>query len=268
MTNHRNSSHWNPDSPNGTPDVYQETGGDGMALPHDAASDQECLRVLQKLSRAWEYSLDCDRSRWDFAVELADLSQDGISHETLRWMIGKGLVEHAMESDNHHGIGRSFESPGGFTFNERSCFVITATGLESQQKGSSTVIQNRNRPASGSLPVWDDQRHELRLGGILVKRFKWRAANQEAVLAAFQEEGWPPRIDDPLPPVAETDPKRRLSDAIKCLNRKQKNPLLRFSGDGTGEGILWDLVPPASSDSHAPPLAQDESPAESCPAAH
>ena len=67
-------------------------------------------------------------------------------------------------------------------------------------------------------------------------------ANQEAILAAFQEDGWPARIDDPLPPVAETDPKRRLSDTIKCLNRKQQNALVRFSGDGTGEGVLWDLV--------------------------
>ncbi len=61
-------------------------------------------------------------------------------------------------------------------------------------------------------------------------------------MSAFQEDGWPARIDDPLPPTPETDPKRRLSDAIKCLNRKQLNPLLRFSGDGTGEGVLWDLI--------------------------
>ena len=85
-------------------------------------------------------------------------------------------------------------------------------------------------------------RHELRLGETLVKKFKWRAANQEAILCAFEEEGWPPHIDDPLPPILDKDPKRRLSDAIKCLNRKQLNTLVRFSGDGTGEGVYWELI--------------------------
>ena len=206
-------------------------------------SESEFCRVMQKLARAWQYSQDCDRSPWDFAVELTDLSQDGVTHETLRWMIGKGLVEHALESENRQGIGRTFESRGGFTFNNRSCFVITHTGLKWQldQAPRRPLGFDQVAPAAAT-PVWDDQRHELRLGGTLVKRFKWRAANQEAVLAAFQEEGWPPRIDDPLSPVPDTDPKRRLSDAIKCLNRKQANSLLRFSGDGTGEGILWEVV--------------------------
>ena len=52
------------------------------------------------------------------------------------------------------------------------------------------------------------------------------------------------RIDDPLPPQAEQDSKRRLSDTIKCLNNKQINELIRFHGDGTGEGITWEQVEP------------------------
>jgi hypothetical protein len=225
----------------------------GMPLPVDPgnshidpAQDREIAHVFQKLSRAWQYSLDCNRSRWDFAVELLDLNQDGVSHETLRWMIGKGLIEHALEIEDHPGDIRSFESPGGFTLNGRSCFVVTSKGLAWQTANldghdGMDPLEPDASPET-ALPRWDDQRHELWLGDILVKRFKWRAANQESLLAAFQEEGWPARIDDPLPPVADTDPKRRLSDAIKCLNRKQARPLIRFSGDGTGEGVLWDIV--------------------------
>ena len=82
------------------------------------------------------------------------------------------------------------------------------------------------------------------MNGELVKRFKWPAANQEAVLSAFQEEGWPVRIDDPLPPQPEQDSKRRLGDTIKCLNRKQKSQLIHFRGDGTGQGVVWELVEP------------------------
>ena len=245
--------HPNGDQRNG----IEFTGGVEPPPPPDAPDDDGLQReiagnaiihqALQKLLRAWQFSIDCDRSKWDFAVELADLDALGVSHDELRWLIGKNLVEHAQEIDSVQGIGRSFESPGGFTFSGKSCFVITATARQLVESTEFPVREQVVAPPSSTAaapvaPVWDDQRHELRLGKVLVKRFKWRAANQEAILSAFEEDGWPPRIDDPLPPVPDTDPKRRLSDTIKCLNRKQQNSLVRFSGDGTGEGVLWDLV--------------------------
>ena len=97
--------------------------------PDNSKQDEDILRVFQKLSRAWQYSVECQRSHWDFAVELLNLDQDGVSHETLRWLIGKGLIEHGVETKDHQGICRSFESPGGFTFSGRSCFVVTEDGL-------------------------------------------------------------------------------------------------------------------------------------------
>ncbi len=221
-------------------------------VPAEIPTDAPIANALQKLARAFEFSVDCDRSKWDFAVELADLDALGVSHDELRWMIGKGLVEQAREIVESRGMGRAFEPTGGFSLAAESCFVVTAAGLqlakdlttEAPQGGGGISASQTHVPLDVSTmrPTWDDQRHELRLGDVLVKRFKWRAINQEAILAAFHEEGWPPRIDDPLPPVPETDPKRRLSDTIKCLNRKQQNSLLRFSGDGTGEGVLWNLV--------------------------
>ena len=90
------------------------------------------------------------------------------------------------------------------------------------------------------IPRWDGSRHELRWGRSLVKVFKSPSSNQETMLMAFEEEGWPPRIDDPLSPHPHVDPKQRLHDAIKGLNRNQKNRLIRFMGDGTGEGIRWE----------------------------
>jgi hypothetical protein len=80
----------------------------------------------------------------------------------------------------------------------------------------------------------------LRLGGRVVKKFQVPARNQELVLTAFQEERWPMRIDDPLPPIAEIEPKRRLHSTIQCLNRNQRAQLLQFRGDGTGRGICWE----------------------------
>ncbi|QDV81768.1 hypothetical protein TBK1r_06880 [Stieleria magnilauensis] len=90
------------------------------------------------------------------------------------------------------------------------------------------------------MPEWNADSRRLQIDGQIVKRFKWPAANQEAVLCAFEEEGWPERIDDPLPPQPEQDAKRRLADTIKCLNRKQVNELMHFRGDGTGEGVVWE----------------------------
>jgi hypothetical protein len=34
----------------------------------------------------------------------------------------------------------------------------------------------------------------------------------------------------------------RLHDAIRDLNRGQQQQLIRFSGDGTGQGITWEAV--------------------------
>jgi hypothetical protein len=76
----------------------------------------------------------------------------------------------------------------------------------------------------------------------VVKRFRQPAEQQELVLAAFEEQGWPPRIDDPLPGGNGVNAKQRLRDAMKNLNRHQRNRRIRFEADGTGKGILWRPV--------------------------
>lgn len=92
------------------------------------------------------------------------------------------------------------------------------------------------------LPRWDSIRRELVVDGQIVKRFRLPAPNQEAVLAAFQEEAWPPRVFDPLPPRTDQDSKRRLHETIKALNCRRLARIIRFRGDGTGQGVLWELV--------------------------
>ena len=63
--------------------------------------------------------------------------------------------------------------------------------------------------------------------------------NQELVLRAFEEEGWPPRIADPLPPRTDQDVKRRLHSTICNLNRAHEVVLIHFEGGGDGESICW-----------------------------
>jgi hypothetical protein len=95
--------------------------------------------------------------------------------------------------------------------------------------------------SSGELhPRWDPLRRELTVGGQIVKRFRLPAPNQEAIIMAFEEEGWPPAILDPLPPADEQNGRQRLHDTIKALNRSRLARVIRFLGDGTGEGVLWE----------------------------
>ncbi len=94
--------------------------------------------------------------------------------------------------------------------------------------------------AAQDAPRWDGLRRELLVDGQVVKRFRVPAPNQIAVLAAFQEEGGPPQVFDPLPPEGDQNPKRRLQETIKALNGHRLAPIIRFRGDGTGQGVLWE----------------------------
>lgn len=132
---------------------------------------------------------------------------------------------------------------------EGACFVLTRAGTFRAKANPDDPMDFRLCSddalipmAEYSIPQWDHQARILRVGGRIVKRFKRPSPNQEIVLMAFEEEGWPRRIDDPLSPNGEIDPKRRLHDTIKGLNRHQENQLLHFSGDGRGEGVCWVVL--------------------------
>ncbi len=204
------------------------------------------------LRTAYEYAADVNRTAWDFAVAAADLRSLGVSDSDLRWLGCKGYVEFAVETTLAGGAGRTFQPHAPLAVAAASCLVLTEAGYRfaCEHTGATSIADRNGRdpiapprsvtaPSPGR-PQWDNDRQELRYAGHLVKRFKAPAPNQEAILAVFEEEGWPPRIDDPLPPQADQDPKRRLMDTIKCLNRNQKRALLHFLGDGTGQGVRWE----------------------------
>ena len=96
-----------------------------------------------------------------------------------------------------------------------------------------------NAPA---VPHWNPALRVLTWQGRVVKQYRQPAPNQEVILAAFQEDGWPPRIDDPLPLKPEIDPKQHLRDTIKNINRNQSRRLILFQGDGTGCGVCWSYL--------------------------
>jgi hypothetical protein len=95
---------------------------------------------------------------------------------------------------------------------------------------------------SSERPCWNADRRELTFRGRVVKRFRQPADNQETILAAFEEEGWPEAIDDPLPGAPGIEAQDRLHGAVRGLNRAQKEAALVFERDGTGTRVLWRPV--------------------------
>lgn len=132
--------------------------------------------------------------------------------------------------------------------------IVSCEGLDRIHPGALLVFAQNGTPAVAEAkvisalpskrarerPCWDGERRELSFCGDLVKRFRRPAANQERILAAFEEEEWPAAIDDPLP-GSFVDAHERLHDSIRRLNRCQKVRRLRFERDGNGR-ILWRSV--------------------------
>jgi len=86
-------------------------------------------------------------------------------------------------------------------------------------------------------PNWNSKRRELIFEGKVLKTFRQPAPNQIAILEAFQQDGWPDRIDDPLPYAPNADTRQRLGDAVHRLNKSITS--IVFELDGTSVHILW-----------------------------
>lgn len=221
-------------------------------IPAQSEISEELWPAVKALLQASIYAAETNSKVWDFAISMRRLLSLGASETDLRWLVRKGFIEHGREVTVEGDDGREFRSTGNLTFSRRTCIVLTEAGIKvaksqcspSSNGRASSVSSNRQVTSNQSLPVpqWDAESRKLQLDDQLVKRFKWPAVNQEVVLCAFEEDGWPERVDDPLPPQPDQDSKRRLADTIKCLNRKQVNKLIHFRGDGTGQGIVWERV--------------------------
>jgi hypothetical protein len=237
---------------------------------------QSTEQAINRLLEACYFAADAGCNIWEFAVTIAELSRDGVSESDLRWLVCRGFFEHATEVTTT-SRKREFNRDASLRFCKWTAFVITSAGVAfsrefvegfaccdddaevslklddaTPQLARSKDVEDARSSCNGDVrPNWDRDRRELRLGRQLVKVFKLPSRMQETILMAFEEEQWPPKIDDPLPVHPDLMPKRRLHDTIKGLNRNQKSCLIRFMGDGTGEGIRWELIPAADKAEHS-----------------
>jgi len=196
-------------------------------------------RALRLLCEAWDAAVAENQDIWQFAVEIGQLRALGLDHTELRCLLCRRLLEHAAESTEVGADRRTFRPLKTLVLPEQTCFVLTGKGREETSCPAALIAAEQPTTRRARSPRWEGGERQLWWGKSLVKEFRVPATNQERVLAALQEEGWPMRIDDPLPPERNIDPKSRLHDTIKALNRHQRHRLLRFSGDGRGWGVCW-----------------------------
>ncbi len=167
------------------------------ARPHSAwlSLVEQTRPALHLLLRAYVYASEADDEPWHFAVELADLRLGGLMPSDLRWLITQGLLEIQNEDagppPSGNGNGHSAEP----SFCDGSHFLPTPAGFHRLRD----ILENPAAPASELpqpasfipvKPLWDPTLRELRVGEILVKRYRVPAKTQELILNAFQEEDW------------------------------------------------------------------------------
>jgi hypothetical protein len=213
--------------------------------------------ALNVLLSAFDYVADCRVDPWQLAVELPELLAKGASLVDIRWLILRGLAEHAREVTLEGEPERSFRPLAVTSFPTDTCLVLSAEGaqmlraaLRARQEPAacpacSTPLTNGVAPTAAHVratPEWDEGRRELRCQGIVIKRYRVPAPNQESILALFQSSAWPDYVLDPLPRSGEVEPKQRLHETIKSLNRNHLRPLIKFHANGHGCQIHWSVI--------------------------
>jgi hypothetical protein len=166
-----------------------------------------------------------------FPCRWAQLRRTGVEEALVRGLVARGQLEARppSEADDPHQ-----------PWDPRTRLVLTPDGAA---LAAGLLVQEHpgldGGGAGGARPSWDPRTREVWFRGRLVKRLRRTAPNQECVLTAFEECGWPRRMDDPLPRGAE-----RLRETVKSLNRGQHWPALRFTVEADGRGLRWVAVEP------------------------
>ena len=85
------------------------------------------------------------------------------------------------------------------------------------------------------LPRWDRDEGKLWFGDKVAREVR-SGRNIIKILDAFENHGWPDRIEDPISSRGFPD-SQRLRESIRTLNDELK--FIRFEADGTGAGMRW-----------------------------
>jgi hypothetical protein len=211
-------------------------------------------KALELLWEAYAEALAHQLEPWEFAVSFESLRLSGLAESDLRAWLCERLVEHRQESFPEEGRGRCFHPIATLAIPENTCVVLTeagiqhvqALGLAGRPAGSfrtARTLGNGNAALVRLKPHYDSETRQLWLGDHLVKQLKQTAEHQHVVLLAFEEDGWPEWIDDPLTQKPGQDPQQHLHEVVGNLNRYQNLPGVHFRCGGNGTRVRWEIRP-------------------------
>ncbi len=175
--------------------------------------------VLERLYAEYEQAQRQQQPAGSFPVKRATLLEAGLTDRLIRrWQKG-GLVVRRLDD-----------------------FFLTEVAAQQLGAGASGAVLAALALQGGVqllVPDYDEELRELRYGGRLVKGFGQSADSQEPVLIAFETQHWRRSIQKPLSAEGGVTAYARLHEAIRGLNKYQKEARLEFHGDGTGCGVRW-----------------------------
>jgi hypothetical protein len=223
-----------------------------MTYSHDrggAWAERRFQSALVLLNDATNFARDTGRDVWHYCLRLEELLSAGLTVADCRWLADKKLVD-ARDMARVRRRGARLRRA---TFTRSTRFVLTAAGVAFATKlcapnglpGATTVngASQRDR-ADDALggPRWDSRHLVLRVDEIAVTELLAKSRNQLAILAAFEAQGWPRRIDNPLECDCPARRAQALADAVHGLNRNLRAKVIRFHTAEKGGSARYELL--------------------------
>ena len=172
---------------------------------------------------AIEYGAFCRRDAAERREREASLVDRGLGNRSVRNSVLSGFVKEAAEAASRL-IGRWFRE---LTPEQAASF--DGSRVNQVEDAARPPTEAKSAPPRDH-PVWDLTARCLRFRGEVCKQYRRPAKDQEKILAAFHEEGWPDAIDDPLPPG-------KLPTTVESLNDRLEH--IKFHLNGATTGVCW-----------------------------
>ena len=181
-------------------------------------------------------------------VPLSRFHDFGIEDSILLWMLYQAHIEHFQNLPGPDTGPATLVSVTSLAMLPTSCFALTTAGAAFADRFLADVFApeppiraaaRRELPSGRPVPCYDMHERVWTWGPYVLKHFRQPALNQELILCTAEELDWLDWFDDPLPRRSGLNPKTRLHETIKDLNRRQTPYLVHFQGDGTGRRIGW-----------------------------
>jgi len=101
-------------------------------------------------------------------------------------------------------------------------------------------------PPPRLIPRWiNDKRGVLTFGGVKIKEITKPGKNIRPILDAFEAQGWPEEMSDPLPNPNEEDYRDRLRNAVESLNDSHIVPgRIQFGTKNDHTIVTWKALDP------------------------